>query len=415
MPTNVKRTGNLMKFRFCATRQSQKSPIESYYYVSHISPFHQRPAIWVAMGSAQGIRINLISNHRRGRLWSRSSRGYRKGILIPVLQIIVACGTLVRSFWLASKISARKNNIPVVICNGGIDSLVLALVLRARRRQVVIDMVDAMLVTKVVSFERVRELFERSTLKLANVAVFVSEEQRRSAVMRHMISQERSVWIPYGITDDALKTSSEVIGRLFSDRFISESAVKRNSEFRIGWFGSLSMHAGVDPNEILTVLRGIELARQAEGIEVKLLLGGVEPNELMAVVQQEPVNLDFVTCGGRFVWGSRQHWETLASCDVLVLPSGKHLVDANRAKLYDYMAVGRPIIARETAEVSRILGSAAKYVDGSPDSWCDAIVNLHATPELRETLGTKSRNRVEELFAASQLSVKLTLVEKLLL
>jgi glycosyltransferase involved in cell wall biosynthesis len=95
----------------------------------------------------------------------------------------------------------------------------------------------------------------------------------------------------------------------------------------------------------------------------------------------------------------------LQSCNVLVIPLRDHplLNDFIPSKLYDAMAVGRPVICaagREASELVLETGCGIAVAPGDADSLADAIASLAADPERARMLGEAGR-RAAPRFARS--------------
>lgn len=95
-----------------------------------------------------------------------------------------------------------------------------------------------------------------------------------------------------------------------------------------------------------------------------------------------------------------------AAADVLLAPNSKHptVYYAERAKLFQYMAAGRAIIAEKTPGSLSALGRSAYFVElDDVEGMADAIIELVSNRELREELSARARERAQ-LFEWEQLA-----------
>lgn len=345
------------------------------------------------MVEARGERFLLVENFRIDVPPDRAARHVVDALILLARDLMSAAWGLARTTSLLRTIVMRRDCITVT-CNGGVESLVIAAVLKYLRRPVVVDFVDfAPLQEPPATLPaRIRRWTERRTLKLANLAVFISEEDRLRSIQLGLVPASATLTIPYGLADQAALNARDSCRRHASDRHA----------IVVGWEGSLFFHAGYEANNLQSLIDGLCLLIEEHGVRVDLLLIGPRPDDIAAhrlLTGGLPVR-----CTGPFQWGSRDHWSIMAQCDAFALPVGTHLRNANRAKLFDYMAASRPIIAVSTREVERVLGEFGLYVDGSPRSWAVALDRLVTDPQLSDVLACGARSRLTESFVASRLA-----------
>lgn len=361
----------------------------------------------------QGAELTVYQNARQGirsEFWARSRALPALPRLAPVASAMTA---LLRTLRLVPRLWATSTRDVVILCNGGVESLLVLTILRLRGGPLVVDFVDFSPPLRHLNWAvRARAYCERLCGRLATVCVFVSDEQRHRAVATGVAKADSSLWIPYGMVDTAAARASEAsLPCRDTDSAaplgVAESGCSRRT-MRIGWFGALWFYNGREANDLTSVLRGVGLARRATSQEIEIVLGGVTRRELEALFAPGDPVYGFTSCRGEFRWGSVEHWGLLSQCDVLVLPAGDALVEANRAKVYDYMAIGRAIVARDTREMRGVLGDCAIFVSGSPDSWCSGLTRLLSDVSLRRRLGECARFRLESRFLASVMAKRLT-------
>lgn len=374
---------------------------------------HQRVAVWEEMARTLGADLAIHPNARQDTGSKLCPRIRAMARLARLAAVASAMTGLVRTLRLIPRLWAASARDVIIVCNGGVESLVVLSILRFRGRLLVVDFVDFVPAMRHLSgAARARACCERLCGRLATVCVFVSEEQRRRAVEMGLAKPDYSMWIPYGMVDiDAAQAAEASLPCGDSDSSASfapwESGWSRRT-MRIGWVGALWFYDGHEANDLTSVLRGVALARAATSQAIEVVLGGVTRHDLEALFAPGDPVYGFTSCHGRFRWGSVGHWALLAGCDVLVLPAGDALMEANRAKVYDYMAIRKAIVARETQEMRRVLGDCAIFVSGSPDSWCSGLTYLLSDARLRRRLGECARRRLESRFLASVMAERLT-------
>jgi glycosyltransferase involved in cell wall biosynthesis len=92
----------------------------------------------------------------------------------------------------------------------------------------------------------------------------------------------------------------------------------------------------------------------------------------------------------------------LGACDILVSPHGRQADGGeffgSPTKLYEYMAMGKPIVASRVGQIGEVLvdGESALLVGpDDPDALSAAIVRLIDDAGLRENLGRAARQAAE--------------------
>lgn len=392
--------------------------IATYHYINHISPTHQRPQVWVAGSAVQRIKVNVIENSRNTRRTAYSNIYMIAEISRYLTAGIAFVRAIISSIKVMRILSHTAKDDIVIVCNGGIESVTILIGLKILHRKAAIDFVDfTPRSNRMELLSRGRAVLERIAMKLTEKAIFVSEEQRRRAIAAGMIEPSKTLWIPYGMTDSAVESADIIRRRSVALRNTNVEAGDGNYPMSdcllLGWFGSLFVHDGVEANGIGEIVTVLDLLKTKLVINVRLVLAGVDKNQFIDIVKPRYPSMRYVECTGPFEWGTVEHWELLLSCDILLLPAGPDLIEANRAKVYDYMAAGRPIIARDTAEMRRVLEKNAVYVDGSEEQWMSAIEKLANDSRYRNYIGEQARNRLMTKFTSKQLASKMVLINSI--
>ena len=70
---------------------------------------------------------------------------------------------------------------------------------------------------------------------------------------------------------------------------------------------------------------------------------------------------------------------------------------ASPLKMFEYLALGKPILAPDTANIREILSDRenALLFDPSGEGFSDLLLELCETPELRDSLGVAALNTIE--------------------
>jgi glycosyltransferase involved in cell wall biosynthesis len=100
----------------------------------------------------------------------------------------------------------------------------------------------------------------------------------------------------------------------------------------------------------------------------------------------------------------------IAACDIFVVPQRDTLANRGQipAKVFDAMAMGKPVVATEVGDLPRVLDGCGVIVE--PDSSkaiASALDDLYRNPEKRETLGAAARKRCVEQYSYKALAPKM--------
>jgi glycosyltransferase involved in cell wall biosynthesis len=225
-------------------------------------------------------------------------------------------------------------------------------------------------------FDRLVRTTETSAVTGADLVVSVSAAAAEAALEAGAIS-ERVVVVPNGVDVEEV------------DRALERGDVRDRDDSapQIGWIGSFDLFHGVEE-----LVRGIALTPA----NVRCVLIGDGPRR---VPSEELARELGVT--DRIEWtGALPHAEALvrlAGCDVLLSP---HPPLADRdffgspTKIFEYMALGRPIVASALGQIAEVLqdGANARLVTpGDPVSLAEGIRDVLSSPDRGKALGDAAR------------------------
>lgn len=174
------------------------------------------------------------------------------------------------------------------------------------------------------------------------------------------------------------------------DRAAARAALGIDAEtFVVGYAGMTFAHRGLD--RLVTAFADAGIDRSL------LLFVGGRPREVEALREQaQALNL-----GERVRFVPPQDQPTvaqyLAAADVLAIPDTVTDVTASPLKLFEYMAMARPIISVDLPALREVIdGRAARFVRrGDVADLQAALIELHADPPRRESMGSAAYEQAQ--------------------
>jgi glycosyltransferase involved in cell wall biosynthesis len=234
--------------------------------------------------------------------------------------------------------------------------------------------------------ERAADLVERINLYAADRVIVVSRVLRDELVSRGFPAAKIVV------NPNAVDTA--VFRPDLSGQHIRQQ-LGATSDVVIGFSGTFGAWHGIP-----TLAAALPLVLQARPDARWLLLGD---GPLRPLVDQAVDGTPFADRVARV--GMQPHSqmpEYLAACDVLVSPHGKQSDGGeffgSPTKLYEYMAMGRPIVASHLGQIAEVLAdgeSALLAPPDDPEALASAIVRLIDDSCLRARLGQTARAAAE--------------------
>jgi glycosyltransferase involved in cell wall biosynthesis len=207
--------------------------------------------------------------------------------------------------------------------------------------------------------------------------VFVQSEQMKRDVAAHGIPTYRMTAVPMAVSEKLLDTSKQTI-----------------HPGSILYLGTLIRVRRLD-----TLLEALVIVRRRHPEACLLFVGEGDSPEDRAFLERRTDELG-LRSGVRFTGMLPMHeaHALVARSAVCVSPFYPIpiLLSTSPTKISEYMALGRPVVANEHPEQSRIIAeSGAGYcVEWSAEAFADAIVRLLDDPHAAERMGERGRDYV---------------------
>lgn len=229
------------------------------------------------------------------------------------------------------------------------------------------------------------ERVERLNLMSAHTVVVVSAVLKKELIARG-VDPQRIVIVPNGVDIDVYSPLVSS-GRLREEWGLRDKTV-------IGFIGTFGRWHGV---ELLIEAFARLQKLQPENASICLLLIGDGPTRSLCEELAEKLGISsLVRFSGLVKQQQGPQW--LSACDVLVSPQmpnpdGSEFF-GSPTKIFEYMAMGKPIIAARLGQIERILKhgeSAWLFEAGNVESLATGLNALVGDPVLCERLATNSR------------------------
>lgn len=172
------------------------------------------------------------------------------------------------------------------------------------------------------------------------------------------------------------------------------SEIKRGRPLLVAYVGFMGSQDGLPL--LLESIEHIVLTKCRRDTHFVLIGGGTVLPELQAAAERKGL-APFVTFTGQVSHEEVANY--LSSADVGVAPDPKTPMNdsSTMIKIFEYMAFGLPVVLFDLKEGRNSAGSAALYaVPNDPVDFAHQITRLLDSPELRQTLGSCGRKRIEE-------------------
>ncbi len=225
-------------------------------------------------------------------------------------------------------------------------------------------------------------LAERMTFRAADVAIATNESYREIAIGRGGLSADRIFIV----------RSSPDLGRIRLGP--PQPELKEGRAHLVTYHGVMGPQEGLDL--LLEAIEDIVKNRKRRDTLFALIGSGTEFGRLKELARRKQLE-PFVRFTGRVT--DEQLAAYLSTADVSVAPDPKNPMNdkSTMNKILEAMAYARPVVLFDLTEGRRSADDAALYArPNDPRDLAEHIVRLLDSAELRQELGARGRNRVEE-------------------
>ena len=231
-------------------------------------------------------------------------------------------------------------------------------------------------------FYRLVCLAERLTYRTATVSIATNESYREVALTRGGKSPDRAFTV----------RSCPDLEKIRVDP--SRPELKSGRPLMVVYVGVMGLQDGLDL--LLESIRYIVQEAGRDDVSFVLIGSGTETPALEAWVREKGID-SCVTFTGRIP--DAEMWAYLSSADFGVAPDPKNPMNdkSTMNKILEYMAFGLPVVLYDLTEGRRSAADAALYAQpNDPKDFARQMLKLLDSEELRQTLGTRARKRIEE-------------------
>lgn len=231
------------------------------------------------------------------------------------------------------------------------------------------------------TFYRLLCLLERWTFLTANVSIATNESYRRIAIERGKMKPDRVFVVRSGPDLRRLKIVPPI------------EALKMGRKYLVGYVGVMGKQEGID--YLLRAARHIVHDMKRTDVHFGLVGGGTELVDMKSYASALGVG-EYVTFTGRVP--DKEMLEMLNTADVCVNPDVANEMNdkSTMNKIMEYMALGKPVVQFDLTEGRYSAQQASLYAEKNNElDLARKIVKLLDNPELRSSMGSFGRNRVE--------------------
>ena len=224
-------------------------------------------------------------------------------------------------------------------------------------------------------------LLERLTYATANAVIATNESVREIAIRRGHVPADRTFIVRSGPDH----------GRLY--QVPVDDALRADKRHLICYVGVMGLQDGVD--YLLRAVHWMVTTQHRDDFRVALIGDGDHAPTLKRMTQELGLE-EVVTFTGRIPDEDLRRY--LSAASVCVSPDPENGLNEHHTmnKVLEYMAMGKPQVAFDLTETRRSAEGAALYATpNSQEEMGQKILQLLDDPELRQQLGERGRERIE--------------------
>ena len=224
---------------------------------------------------------------------------------------------------------------------------------------------------------------ERATFRTADVALATNESYREIALGRGGMSPER-VFIVRSIPDLSTFKRTEPTPQLRNGR-----------KHVVGYLGIMGAQDGVD--NLIRAMEHLVNQRGRQDVQAVLVGRGTEVPRLERMIREMGLQ-DYVTLTGYLP--TDKFLSAISTFDIGVVPDPNNPFNdkCSMNKVFEYMALGIPVVGFDLTETIRSAGEAALYArNNDPIELAAHVANLCDDVELRRSLGEAGQRRARTL------------------
>jgi glycosyltransferase involved in cell wall biosynthesis len=215
-------------------------------------------------------------------------------------------------------------------------------------------------------------------------------------------------------------------GKTVSNRFLQSKFggsivphARDTEKFGPELFDQSSTRAELGLPEGTTIVMFSGTPRPHKGVDDLIrAMNSLEASEIVAIIvgmhDSRYVNELKRLAGERVTFYGQQPFDDIpkwvAAADIIVIPQKRTLANRGQipAKVFDAMAMAKPVIATPMSDLPEVLDGCGIIVDpDSPRAIANAIEDLHVNPEKGKALGRAARRRCVERYSYKALAPKM--------
>jgi len=236
-------------------------------------------------------------------------------------------------------------------------------------------------------FYKILLLFEKFSFKTANIVISANESYKDIAMRNN-----RGGVLPRDVFVVRNAPQTEILQQVVEQKM----TYKKSAEYAIGYVGVMGKQDSL--NYLLNAARHLIYEKNMKNVEFILIGTGTEYSNIKNLAAQLGLG-DFVIFTGMLP--QIEAFRYLSACDVCVTPDevNEYNAKSSKVKIFEYMALGKPIVQFDMDENRYMAQGAALYA--KPNDYIDfaeKIYFLLNNDEIRGRMGNFGKNRIQEHF-----------------